>query len=179
MVPEIPAEVIARARAGDRAAFRALVERLLKFTFNLAWRMTYHGADAEDLTQEILLRLFRNLERYDPAQPFVPWFRTVATNCAINWKERASNRRSAPLDPAAAPGTEDAPPADSGGSLRDAIRALPPEYQACVTLKYLENLGVAEIATTLKVPVGTVKTWLFRAREFLKERLKPHMERIV
>ncbi|RPH47779.1 MAG: hypothetical protein EHM91_05280, partial [Planctomycetota bacterium] len=59
------------------------------------------------------------------------------------------------------------------------IRELPPEYQSCVTLKYLEDLGVGEIAQTLQVPVGTVKTWLFRAREILVQKLKPHVETLL
>ncbi|MBI2901739.1 MAG: RNA polymerase sigma factor [Planctomycetes bacterium] len=179
MTPEIPDEVLRRARLGDRAAFRALAEALLKYTFNLSYRMTYNAADAEDLTQEILLRLFQNLGRYDAAQPFLPWFRRVATNCALNWKERLANRRTAPLDPELAPGVEGASPSDPSERLRQAVQDLPAEYQTCLALRYLENLGVAEIASTMKVPVGTVKTWLFRAREALKERLKPHMERIV
>ena len=60
-----------------------------------------------------------------------------------------------------------------------AIRELPQEYQACVTLKYLEDLGVGEIAQTLQVPVGTVKTWLFRAREILVSKLKPYVETLL
>jgi hypothetical protein len=63
--------------------------------------------------------------------------------------------------------------------LRQAIRELPPEYQSCVTLKYLEDLGVAEIAEALQVPVGTVKTWLFRARDLLVQKLKPYVETLL
>lgn len=177
MTPEIPKDVLQRARSGDRAAFRALVDSLLRTTFNLAYRMTWNGADAEDLTQEIFLRLFQNLERYDPALPFLPWFRRLATNCAINWKQRIANRHGTPLDPEFAPGVEDAAPADD--RLRDAIRELPTEYQACVTLHYLEGLAVTEIGETLGVPAGTVKTWLFRAREALKDKLKPYVERTI
>ncbi len=176
VTPEIPIEALRRARLGDRAAFRVVVEALLKFTYNLAYRMSHHAADAEDLTQEILMRLFQNLERYDPTQPFLPWFRTVAANCTINWRSRRSNRRGTSLDPARAPGVEDREP-DTG--LPQAIADLPPEYQVCLTLKYLEDLGVQEIAEAMKVPVGTVKTWLFRAREILKDRLKPPVERIL
>jgi RNA polymerase sigma-70 factor (ECF subfamily) len=63
--------------------------------------------------------------------------------------------------------------------LHQAIRELPSEYQTCVTLKYLEDLGVREIAQTLNVPVGTVKTWLFRARDMLVTKLKPHVETLL
>ena len=66
-----------------------------------------------------------------------------------------------------------------GACLRQAVRELPAEYQSCVTLKYLEDLGVAEIAESLQVPVGTVKTWLFRAREMLVQKLKPYVETLL
>ena len=175
---EVPQEVLLRARGGDRPAFREVMDRLAKPTYNIAWRMTYNAADAEDLTQEIFLRLFQNLRMYDAAQPFVPWFRRLATNLCLNWKQRVANRpmnKLNDLDPGAA-GPE---PEDRDVRLQRAIQELPPEYQMCVTLKYLEDLGIEEIAGSLKVPTGTVKTWLFRAREMLKDKLKPHLERMI
>lgn len=159
---------------GDREAFRAVLEAVQKLAFNIAWRITWNTTDAEDATQEIFLRLFRNFPQYDSAQPFLPWFRRLATNCALNWMEK---KRPASALPEIA--VRDGTPLDSSSRLHQAIRELPPEYQACVTLKYLEELGVAEIAETLQVPVGTVKTWLFRAREMLVTKLKPHMETLL
>ncbi len=174
MTPEIPRDILLRARLGDRAAFRAVVESAQRLVYNIAWRITWNAGDAEDVTQEVFLRLFRNFAQYDPAQPFLPWFRRLATNCALNWKEK---RRPTVELPELA--VRDAGPADRSGHLQKAIRELPPEYQACVTLKYLEDLGVAEIAETLQVPVGTVKTWLFRARDLLVQKLKPHVETLL
>jgi len=151
----------------------------MKWTYNLSYRMTYNATDAEDLTQEIFLRLFQNLGRYDAAYPFHPWFRKLATNCAINWKERAANRAGRPLESAHEPSVSDSPPTDSSHRLRKAVQELPIEYQTCLTLKYLEDLGVSEIAESMGVPAGTVKTWLFRARDLLKDKLKPYVERLL
>jgi RNA polymerase sigma-70 factor (ECF subfamily) len=159
---------------GDREAFRSLLELTQKLAFNIAYRIVWNANDAEDATQEVYLRLYRNFSQYDPAQPFLPWFRRLATNCVLNWKEKL--RPSAELPEVA---VRDEAPRDPGGRLHQAIRELPSEYQACVTLKYLEDLGVAEIAQTLQVPVGTVKTWLFRAREMLVQKLKPHLESLL
>lgn len=172
MTPDIRREVLEGARRGDRDAFRTVVEATRRLAFNIAWRLTWNAADAEDAAQEIYLRLYRNFERYDPNQPFFPWFRRLATNCVLNWKER---QRPAAELPTSLPAPAEAPqPPDF--RLRRAISELPPEYQACVTLKYLEDLSVREIADTLRVPSGTVKTWLFRAREALMRKLKPHRE---
>lgn len=174
MTPEIPRDILLRARSGDRAAFRSVVDACQKLAYNLAYRILWNAADADDAAQEIFLRLFRNFDRYDPEQPFLPWFRRLATNCTLNWKEK---RRPAAELPDVA--VRDAAPADPSELLRRAIQSLPEEYRSCVTLKYLEDLGVAEIARTLQVPTGTVKTWLFRAREALLQKLKPHVETLL
>lgn len=174
MAPEIPRDVLVRARIGDREAFRTVVESVQKLAFNIAWRLTFNAVDAEDATQEIFLRLYRNFSQFDPSLPFLPWFRRLATNCVLNWKEK--QRPTVELSEVP---VRDARPADPSGRLQKAIKQLPPEYQACITLKYLEDLGVDEIAETLRVPSGTVKTWLFRARGLLVEKLKPHVETLL
>jgi RNA polymerase sigma-70 factor (ECF subfamily) len=174
MVPEIPRETLLRARLGDPEAFRAVVEATQKLAYNIAYRLTWNAADAEDAAQEVFLRLYRNFGQYDAAQSFLPWFRRLAVNCVLNWKER--RRPSAPLPEVP---VRDPAPADPSARLQAALRELPPEYQACVTLKYLEDLSVGEIARTLDVPPGTVKTWLFRAREILAEKLKPHADTLL
>ena len=174
MTPEIPRDILLRARMGDREAFRSILESTQKLAFNIAYRLTYNATDAEDATQEVYLRLFRNFPQYDAEQPFLPWFRRLCTNCVLNWKEK---RRPTVELPELS--VRDGAPADPSGRLRQAIRELPPEYQSCVTLKYLEDLGINEIAATLQVPPGTVKTWLFRAREILVQKLKPYVETLL
>ncbi len=175
MTPEIPKETLLRARLGDRDAFRAVVEAAQKLAYNLAYRLTGSAADAEDATQEVFLRLYRNFGRYDPSQPFLPWFRRLATNCVLNWKEKRPNAGGLP-EGLAAPVQA---PRSINERILEAIRQLPPEYQACITLKYLEDLGIGEIAESLQVPPGTVKTWLFRARGLLMQKLKPYADNLL
>lgn len=174
MTPEIPKDILLRARMGDREAFRSILEATQKLAFNIAYRLTYNATDAEDAAQEVYLRLFRNFPQYDAEQPFLPWFRRLCTNCILNWKEK---RRPTVELPELS--VRDGAPADPSDRLRQAIKELPPEYQSCVTLKYLEDLGINEIAATLQVPPGTVKTWLFRAREMLVQKLKPYVETLL
>ena len=174
MTPEIHKDTLLRARMGDREAFRSILESTQKLAFNIAYRLTWNSTDAEDATQEVYLRLFRNFQQYDPEQPFLPWFRRLCTNCILNWKEK--RRPTVELSEIA---VRDSAPSDPSDRLRQAIKELPPEYQSCVTLKYLEDLGINEIAATLQVPTGTVKTWLFRAREILVQKLKPYVETLL
>ena len=171
MTGEVPKEALQRARAGDRHAFRLVVEAVQKLAYNIAYRLTWNASDAEDATQEVFMRLFRNFEKYDPDQPFLPWFRRLTTNCVLNWREKRKSTVALQDVP-----YRDGPPSDPSDLLHQAIRELPEKYQSCVTLKYLEDLGIKEIANTLQVPTGTVKTWLFRAREMMLEKLKPHSD---
>jgi RNA polymerase sigma-70 factor (ECF subfamily) len=178
MTPEVSRDLIVRARRGDREAFRLLLDSLASFTFALAWRMTGNAADAEDLSQDIFLRLHRNLDRCDPARPFTPWFRTLATNVCLNHRKQARAHPSASLD--AAEGRElsapdDPPPGEFDGRLRQFLQELPAEYRMVLTWLYFQEMSVAEIAAAMQIPTGTVKTWLFRGREELKNKLKPYV----
>lgn len=179
MAPEIPRDTVVAARMGDRNAFRALIESLAKMTFNIAWRMVFNATDAEDLTQEVFLRLHRNLDKYDPTLPFLPWFRTLATRVCINWRKQQPRNASLDAmeaDPAGAPADG---PRDPSALLQREMEKLPPEYKMVLTYLYFQGMSVADIADTMSIPTGTVKTWLFRAREQLKEKLKPHVSTLL
>jgi RNA polymerase sigma-70 factor (ECF subfamily) len=132
--------------------------------------MTFNREDAEDLSQEVLVTLYRNLPRYDSERPFSPWFRRVFTNVALNYRRKLRPVKMLP-DDAADPRPQD-PANDDAEIVEAALKELPPEYRLVVTFKYFQGLEVDEIASTMKVPEGTVKTWLFRARDALKAKLE-------
>lgn len=169
MIPEPAPEVVQAARRGDREAFRALVEILMGATYAIARRMTRDGHEAEDLTQEIFLKLHSFVDRYDPSLPFAPWYRKLAVRVGLNYVRGAGSPGSLPdgLPAADSPARD----ADLGASVRRGLAALPPQQRAAVSLYYLEGRDVAEVADALEVPPGTVKTWLFRAREALRTHL--------
>ncbi len=190
MAPPPPPDplVVARARRGDAAAFEALVRHYQDRVHALAWRLTYDEHLARDITQDVFLRLYERLDRYDPARgPFEPWFMTLATNLALNARARANLRRTGsldapaspadegprgpPPDPQAAPAPERASEAEERAAIRAAVRELPDLYAGVVALHYLEGLGVKEIGERLSMPVGTVKIRLHRARAVLREKL--------
>jgi RNA polymerase sigma-70 factor (ECF subfamily) len=176
MIPEPSRDALARAAGGDADAFGEIVETLMRYTYNLACRISGDRVGAEDLCQEVFLRLHRQLDRYDAARPFGPWFRTLAVRTILN-----GLRRSVPFPsdlPEDAVVTEFAPPREPSERLRRAVRLLPEEYRAAVTMRYLEDLPLRQIGEALGVPVGTVKTWLFRAREMIRATLEPHLEEL-
>jgi RNA polymerase sigma-70 factor (ECF subfamily) len=169
MAFDVEPTLLRNAAAGDRAAFQAMAEGLTDEISNLSWRMTFNRADAEDLAQEFFMMLYRNLRRYDDKLPFAPWARRVFTNLALNFRRRLRPQRALP-EQAADPKAE--PPGDETEIVEAALKTLPQEYRLVVAYKYYQDLQVEEIARLLHVPEGTVKTWLFRAREALRAKLE-------
>ena len=178
---ELPTDVIERARRGDHAAFRRVVERYQAGVFKLAFKMTSDRAEAADLTQEAFLRIFRFFHKFDPRYPLSPWLYKVATNVVLN---RLKARRPPPvsLDAAGQDGPAEpaasAPPAldtlaqkELHQVVREAVTELKPNHRAAVTLFYLEELSIREVADALDVPQATAKVWLFRGRQALKDKL--------
>src|SRR5262245_45178320 len=141
---EIPPDLILRARGGDTIAFHRLVETLSRLTFNIAWRMTGNRADAEDMSQEVFLRLHRHFATYDPRLPFLPWFRRLTTNACLNWCRADRLRRSERLPETDPPAPDARPMDDPSPVLRQAIARLPEEQRLALARFYFENLGVAE-----------------------------------
>jgi RNA polymerase sigma factor (sigma-70 family) len=162
-------------RAGDPQATRLLVERYQGIVFGLCRRMLNHRHDAEDVTQETFLRALRAIFGFDSARPLRPWLLEIAANrCRTALALRARRPRLAPVatvqdrvDPR--PGLAD--PDGLAGELQQAVDRLRPEYRTVFLLYHEQNLSYEEIAQSLDRPVGTIKTWLHRARAELAERL--------
>jgi RNA polymerase sigma-70 factor, ECF subfamily len=182
----ISTEVLRRARRGDETAFAEVVDDCGGLILNLAYRMVRDRQEAEDLAQEVFLRLFRVFDRYDPARPFLPWLRRVATNLMINLtsgKKRRMRRETTSLDAYREASGElppdrtvsqapvDAERAERAARLNATILQMKPEQRAILALHYYEGRSYDQIAEDLDLPLGTVKNRLFRAREALARAL--------
>lgn len=178
------ADLVQRARAGSERACREIVERYQRPIFNLIVRMVRDPAVAEDLAQDTFLKLFTHLDTYDPSLTFSSWAFRIAHNATIDWLRQ---RRLATIPVDGPDGEGDRAIAVASGSpgplallersdlrqaLDSAIDRLRPEYRELVILRYQEELGYDEIAEVLSLPVGTVKSYLHRARAQLAEFIK-------
>jgi RNA polymerase sigma factor (sigma-70 family) len=165
--------LIAALRAGDPGAPRALIERFQGVVFGLCLRMMGHRQDAEDVMQESFLRALRGISGFDGERLIRPWLLGIAANrCRTALALRA--RRPPALESAAdtpdhRPGVTD--PDDLAGELERALSSLRPEYRSVFALYHEQGLAYEEIAVSIDRPVGTVKTWLHRARAELAEIL--------
>jgi RNA polymerase sigma-70 factor (ECF subfamily) len=163
-----------RARAGEPAAFAALVRRQQRLVYGIALRMLGNAAHAEDLAQEVFLQLYRNLAKLASAEHVEFWLRRVTTHRAIDRLRAQRLMQWAPLEAAA-----DIPAGESGeDALRDAelrrlVLELPPAARAVVLLRYQQDLEPTEIARTLDMPLNTVKSHLKRSLAVLRGKLLP------
>jgi RNA polymerase sigma-70 factor, ECF subfamily len=169
--------LISRAREGDQEAFRQLVERYQGAVHNLAYRMLGDPQDAEDAAQEIFVRIYRQLGRYDPGRKFSTWVLAIATNYCID-QLRRRRMQLVPLENiipwarAREAGPEgEAITQEARDEVQRVIGQLPEKYRAPLVLRYFEELSCAEIAEVLGMPEGTVKTQIHRARKALGKLL--------
>ena len=134
--------------------------------YRLAYARTGSRADAEDIMQEVFVRLLRTRPDFADRAHARAWLLRVAANCANDWFRAPWRRREGPLtDALPAPEHED-------GGVVEAVLALPAKYRTAVHLYYYEELSVAEIAKIMGKSEGAVKSRLFRARALLRDMLK-------
>ncbi|MGE3820637.1 MAG: RNA polymerase sigma factor [Isosphaeraceae bacterium] len=166
VVPTDDLALVEALLAGNPSAPGWLVQRFQADVFALCFRMMGHRQDAEDVAQETFLRALRGIQGFDTNRPVRPWLLGIAANrCRTALVKRA--RR--PVLAESAEDREDhrpslADPDDLAGELARALERLRPEYRTVFTLFHERNLPYEEIAQAVERPVGTVKTWLHRAR---------------
>jgi RNA polymerase sigma-70 factor, ECF subfamily len=185
---ETPVEAtLARAAArGDRVAFARLVELHKRIVYGLSIRLLQDAEEARDAAQETFVRAWGAMGTYDPAQPFAPWLLRIARNHCIDVVRRrlpAARRleldrrteegeRPELTDPAASRADEELERAEVAATLGGAVAALPPNYREVIHLFHVEHMSYKEIAATMEIPIGTVMTWLHRARAKLRDMLE-------
>ena len=181
--------LVARILEGDRDRFTELVKRYEKRIINYVYRITHRYEDAHDLAQEIFVKVYVALDRYDPKYQFSTWLFRIAQNSAID----ALRKKSISEVPISKPVTDEEPKerefADTGVSpyralknkqlaaaIDRAVVDLPADYRELIQLRHFAELSYEEIASMKKLPLGTVKNKLFRARNMLKESLEGFVE---
>lgn len=182
-------EVVALARTGHEPAYRELIRRYERPIFSLVFRMVRDRELAEDLAQETFVKALNAIESYRPEFKFSSWIFKIANNAAIDHLRRREldtlsldgsphaetpeameatalqigNRLESPLDAVEAK--------ELGGAIEAAIGRLRPEYRSCILLRHVEGRAYEEIAEILNLPLGTVKTYIHRARNELRQSL--------
>ena len=170
-------KIIARARRGDADAFEQLVVAYRDQVFRLALRMCGSEADADEVAQEAFLSAWKALPNFRGESQFSTWLYQLTTHAAIDLMRREKRQIAAAditevnaADPAPSP-QQQAEQSEQREIVRDAILQLAPEQREVVVLRFMEELSYEEIGAVLKLPSGTVKSRLNRAKAQLKEIL--------
>ena len=182
-------EVVELAKAGREAAYRELLRRYERPVFSLIFRMVRDRSLAEDLAQETFVKVLNALGSYRPEYKFSSWIFKIANNASIDQLRRreldtlsldgspeartadeieatalqATDRAESPL--------EELESRETGAAIERAIDRLRPEYRTCILLRHVEGRSYEEIAEVMDLPLGTVKTYIHRARLELREYL--------
>ncbi len=172
--------LLERARRGDRDAFTELVSRHQDALYTMALRLLGRPEDAADVVQETFLRAYVNLPKLRGVA-VKGWLFRVAVNAARDVQRRAVRRPTSPLedgegkiidlpDPALGPDAT-AEARERAGAIREALLALPLEFRQALVLRDVNDLSYEEVATVLRVPLGTVKSRISRARAQVAQTL--------
>jgi RNA polymerase sigma-70 factor, ECF subfamily len=164
----------------DLAAFEELVRKHYKQAYNIAYRLTGSHADAEDLTQEGLVRAYQSFDRYQRDLPFTNWLYRIMVNLHIDELRRRPKGRVESVD--AQPGLMEIPDWDSDpaervlsqeldGQLQEALGRLPADFRTAVLLCDVEGFSYEEIAEIMRCSIGTVRSRVHRGRKQLRAAL--------
>src|ERR1700730_9541672 len=182
--------LVRRCIAGDAAAWEEIVQTYHRRIYNICYRFAGSGDNAEDLTQEVFIKMYRTLSSYDPSKgALVTWITTITRNLLVDhFRKTKQDRMTDSID--AASEHEDAQPLSEqiqdqsappdahvrsrevGETVHAALAKLSPELREAVILRDLQDLDYREIATVLKVPEGTVKSRINRGRAELGRLLQ-------
>jgi RNA polymerase sigma-70 factor (ECF subfamily) len=178
---------VEQARAGDSGAFRVLVERHSRNLFRLAYRMTGHQQDAEDVVQETFLRAYRQLSKFDDRASFGTWLYRIAANCSLDLI-RGRKRRAAQTEPPQEDGAPDpvqslpdpgptpdrlALSGEVGERVTTVLNGLSEMERTAFVLRHYEGVCIEDIGRTLGVQPNAAKHSIFRAVQKLRRALEP------
>jgi RNA polymerase sigma-70 factor (ECF subfamily) len=178
-------ELVERCRKGEDDAWRDLVDRFGQKVYSIAYHFTLKREEAEELSQEVFLKVFENLQRYDGSYPLTAWLVSLARNLCIDRYRRRKREKSFRFvsDDAVLPllKSDDDPSAEALRKERtkllfSALAEIPEDLAEILVLRDLDGLAYEEIGRALQLPDGTVKSRLFRARAEVARRIRERHE---
>lgn len=189
--------LIARCQKADVAAFNEIVARYKGKIYNYLFRMTGSAEDAEDLTQEVFVRMYTSIGSFRAEASLSTWLFRIAGNLCVDSFRRSKKRKALVQGSLDAPQAGDADEGmgasrdvpdwshepdsvfarkEMGTQIQSALQKLPPKLRSAIILHDIEGLAYEEIAAAESIPLGTVKSRIFNARVALREHLRPYME---
>ncbi|MCK9525399.1 MAG: sigma-70 family RNA polymerase sigma factor [Limnochordia bacterium] len=178
---DISRALIRRCKKNDKAALNELLRQYEQYLYKICYYYCQDKDEAFDICQEVYIRIFRHMASLDEDRPIVPWLKRLAVNTCLNYKR--DHRKVVPVsldgNPALMQGVttsdsveEIAMSHNDENVLSSALASLADNQRMALTLRYVEDLSYEEIAHTMELPLGTVKSHIFRGRNALREILR-------
>ena len=174
-------EWLNEAKQNDKKAWEKLVTENENLVYHIAYRMMQNEEEAKDISQEIFIKIYRNLQKFDEKSAFSTWIYRIAVNTcidalrkkkgkeAVSWEEQTQNQKETIVDITVETPEEAYLQKEKQMQIMDMIQNLSPEYKAVLLMRDMENMTYGEIAECLSVSLGTVKSRIARAREQFKK----------
>jgi len=182
---DIPNEVLKKAQGGDVGSFEIIYRATCGFVYNVAYRIVNSREDAEEVAQEVFLKIYRNLKYFRLESSFKTWAYRIATNCAITHYKRTAREKErrevyhTSTDPEQAASVSGRSGESHNETIDLFLKSINEDQRACIVLRNIEGLSYKQIADTLRISINTVRSRLKRAREKMlamrKEMVKDEM----
>lgn len=176
------AQLVAKAREGDEAAFRDLVEKYRQLAYHTAYGFLRDAHLARDVSQETFVRVYNNLDSYDPKRPFGTWMRRIAVNLSIDELRRKRRRSEIPLEHTVSASRTDTDPvhraelSEEQAAVWRVLDKLPVKYRTVMVLREIEGLSTREVAEITGKPEVSVRWRLHRARKLFRDEWMAQQE---
>lgn len=172
-------ELIKMVLSGDQSAFRRLIKQHERLVLHIVYRLVDNKQDREELCQDVFIKVYDNLSKFNFDSKLSTWIATIANRMSINWLQKVKRQKiTQDIDLVEfKSGFEDGDfeTQDFSKFIQSLIAQMPPIYKTILTLYHLEGFSYAEIVDVTSLPEGTVKNYLFRARNKLKELSSPYI----
>lgn len=180
--------MIAGAKHGDHSSFETLVDQYMGKAVTIAMSYVGNRDDALDMAQEAFYRVYKTLDKFREGEPFAPWFFRILRNACLNFLDKRRRRRALSIHARDDDRPDMALPDSSSGPAQQAetgeasvqfwlaLKKLSLNHREIIMLRHFEDLEYAAIAQVLEIPIGTVMSRLFHARQKLRQVLEPYME---
>ena len=188
---EVDKKLIEKCKEYDKYSFMKLYKMYEKYLYSLCFNYVQNPHDALDLVQEIYIKVFKNIDKFDADMPFHPWIRKISVNTCLNFTRTIKNNvisMNASISDADDEITledtfvskedvlEDVINSETKNIIRRYLNEMQEEYRMVIILRYYEELSYNEIAEIIGKPLGTIKTEIYRAKATLKKKLEKVME---
>lgn len=169
-------EIIQYCLQGKKEMFEELVYRYKNLVYSIILRMTNDSEEANDLAQEVFIKVYRNLDKYQPTYKFSTWIMRITTNLVIDSRRKQKQSTVSVEEMTSEPSTEEGPEEEylrqeKSNEVLNALNSLPDMYRIPVILFHQQGLSYQEISDVINEPLSKVKNRIFRARKMLKEYL--------